>query len=181
VVERDGCSATCELERIPGDGPPATDCYTEWVVSNTSNEPYLDKRGAVSGTQRCVDNDPSCDFDGGVAGACTFHIAVCANNTNLPRCEPGTRLASWQITTPSAAKAARDPVAAALRTALSSTVLPAIVGPSAPDVCSTMATVRLPLRGTPPSYSPRKLTLKTRATLYDGAKDGDTLRLMCLP
>ncbi len=181
VIDRDGCSATCELERIPGDGTPTTDCYAEWSVNNPANEPYLDKRGAVSGTQVCVDDDPRCDFDGGVPGSCTFHIAVCANNTDLPRCEPGTRLASWSITTPSATKATRDPAAAALRAALAGAVLPAIVGPSAANVCSPMAPVTIPLRGGSGGFGARKVTLKTRATLYDGAKDGDTLRLICLP
>ncbi len=181
LVDRDGCSATCTLERIPGGGSPPTECYTEWVVDDPVNEPYLDTDGAVSGTQRCVDDDPSCDFDGGVPGACTFHVAVCANNTDLGRCAPGTRLASWSITAPSATKAARDPAAAAVRDALTGVVLPSIVGPSAPDVCSPTADVTVPLRAVASGYAARKLTLKTRATLYDGAKDGDKLRLICLP
>ena len=181
LVDRDGCSATCALERIPGGGSPSTECYTEWVVDDPVNEPYLDADGAVSGTQRCVDDDPSCDFDGGVPGACTFHVARLRQQHRSRALRARHPPRELEHPAPSATKAARDPAAAAVRDALTGVVLPSIVGPSAPDVCSPTADVTVPLRAVASGYATRKLTLKTRATLYDGAKDGDKLRLICLP
>jgi cysteine-rich repeat protein len=176
----DGCSATCQVERIPGgSGKPATDCFTTWRIDNPSNDPRYDKVGFVSARQECTDNDPACDFDGGVAGACTFHLAVCVNNP-VPAACPSSRIRSWAIAKPSEKQALTRPALAAVRSALNGAVLPSVVGSS--DVrCSPDADVVLPLRGQPGAYKLAKLTLKTRADVYSDDIDTDSLQLRCIP
>jgi cysteine-rich repeat protein len=178
AVVGDGCAPDCRLERAPGGGPAPTDCFTAWSIDNPANEPLRDKTGAMSRAQECVDDDPRCDFDGGTPGSCTFHVRVCVNNTDLAACTPGTRLAGWTLRAPSASRAAHDVVAAAQRTALSSAVLPNVVGPSARDLCSPTAAMVVPLR---PGGRAAKVTLKTDASLYTGERDIDKLRLTCFP
>jgi cysteine-rich repeat protein len=177
AVVGDGCGTTCDAELVPGRGAPTTDCLVEWSVTNPTNLPLTDD-GAFRVDQICHDGDPLCDFDG-VAGQCTFHVRVCADNTNLPACEPPERLAGWTITSPSVNKAVRDPVAAAIRTAFLGTVPGAIVGPSTRDLCSPVVEAVVPLRQ--PGDRPRKLVLKTRADTYGKAKDKDQLKLTCVP
>jgi cysteine-rich repeat protein len=177
AVVGDGCNA-CTLERIPGGGSVANDCLIEWQVDNPTNTPLLDKRGAISRQQRCLDDDPACDFDGGIPGSCTFHVRVCANNTDLAACQPGTRLSSWELRTPSANKAAKDPLMAAVRASFLGVVPGTLVGPSAPDVCTGDIDVAVPLKGV---TREGKLKLGARATLYDGRRDQDALQLVCLP
>jgi cysteine-rich repeat protein len=180
AVAGDGCSATCKVERIAGGGKLETDCYAAWRIDNPSNDPRFDKRGGVNPKQRCRDNDPACDFDGGVAGSCTLHLAVCVNN-DLPIGCVEERLQSWAIVTPSAKQALTRPPFAAVRVALTGAVVPSVVGSSDPNACSPDAEVVLPLRGGPGAYKANKLTLKTRATIYSGAVDGDKIQLRCDP
>jgi hypothetical protein len=139
--------------------------------------PLLDD-GVFRVDQICRDGDSLCDFDG-VGGQCTFHVRVCASNTNLPVCEPPERLAGWVITTPSANTAARDPIAAAIRTALLGAVPGAIVGPTERDLCSPVVDVVVPLRQ--PGNRSRKIPIKARADTYGKAKDKDQLKLTCVP
>jgi cysteine-rich repeat protein len=180
AIDGDGCSATCTIERVPGGGSPGTDCYTAWSIDNPANEPRFDRRG-FSARQSCQDGDPRCDFDAGTFGTCTFHLQVCANNLDQPLCEPGNRLAEWQLRSPSATQAEGDPVLAAIRTALLGAVLPNIVGPEARDLCSPPIDVVVPLRGSVTGFKSRTIKLKTLATLYSGARDTDALALRCDP
>jgi cysteine-rich repeat protein len=177
-VAGDGCAPDCTLERAPGGGPPKTDCFAEWSTDNAANAPLYDKNGDPNRYQVCTDNDARCDFDGGVAGSCTFHVRVCANNTERPLCTPGTRLSSWTIRAPSASHAAQDPVVAAQRGALLGTVPASIVGPSDRDLCSPFAEIVVPLR---PKGGKGKAAFKSDAADYAGVRDVDKLRLTCLP
>ncbi len=179
AIVGDGCTAPCLLERIPGGGSPATDCQAEWVVDNPANEPLYDKHGAISGAQACTDGDPRCDFDG-VPGQCTFHLRVCANNTDLPSCDPGDRLQSWELRAPSAKKAATRPALAAVRDAFA-TVPGAVIGPDRPDVCSGTVAVPVAVKTSGAGSKAGKLILKSYATLYTGEKDSDRLKLICRP
>ncbi len=179
AIVGDGCTAPCRLERIPGGGSPATDCQAEWVVDNPANEPLYDKHGAISGVQTCTDGDPRCDFDG-VAGQCTFRLRVCANNTDLPSCTPGTRLQSWELRAPSVSKAAKRPALAAVRAAFAP-VPGAIIGPDQPDVCSGTLAVPVEVKTSAGGTKPGLLSLKSFASLYTGEKDSDKLRLVCRP
>jgi cysteine-rich repeat protein len=180
AMDGDGCSA-CMPERVPGGGAAKSDCYAEWSVDNTANLPRYDKHGAINASQTCVDDDPRCDFDGGVPGSCTFAVDVCVNNTNLPACDPEFRVLQWELRKPSASKALSDPLAAAVRNAFAAVVPGAVVGPDARDLCSPHVMVTLPPKGTVARPKPRKLTLVTRTSLYSGATDADKLRLVCLP
>ena len=87
-VTGDGCSGSCQVEHIRGGGKLATDCWAAWRIDNPSNTPRYDKHGFINPRQACTDNDPACDFDGGVVGSCTFHLAVCANNSVPVECTP---------------------------------------------------------------------------------------------
>ena len=179
-IAGDGCAANCSLERAPGGGSPTTDCWAAWRLENPNNVPLYDKRGFISGKQRCRDNDSACDFDGGVPGACTFHVGVCVNNSAPSGCLPA-RLQSWIIRSPSEKQALGEPELAAARVALSDAVVPNVVGSGDADDCSPAAAVVVPLRGGPGAYRSGKLTLKTAATLYSGAIDKDSLTLRCDP
>ncbi len=180
VVAGDGCAPTCSVERAPGGGSPTTDCWAAWHLENPSNVPLYDKHGFISAKQACRDNDAGCDFDGGVAGSCTFHVGVCVNNSEPSGCL-AARLQSWTIRTPSEKQALAKPALAAARAALSAAVVPNVVGSGDLDDCSPPADVVVPLRGTPGAYKSGKLTIKTVATLYSGLADKDALLLRCEP
>lgn len=121
------------------------------------------------------------DFDGGIAGGCTFHLQGCVNNTDQPACVPGTRLASWELRKPSAAQAASRPALAAIRNALVGVVPQTLVGSSARDLCTPVIDVPVSLRGTAGHFKKGKVTLTTRAALYGGQVDSDKLSLECRP
>lgn len=181
AIDGDGCTEPCRLERIPGGGSPATDCLVEWVVDNPTNAPRYDKAGAISGAQACVDGDPACDFDGAVSGACTFHVRVCANNTDLAACDGDARLRSWTLRTPSATQAAKRPSLAAVRAAFTS-VPGAIVGPALSDLCSADLEVPVSVRANAAgTRKPGTLILKSQATRYTDERDIDKLKLVCVP
>ncbi len=179
AIVGDGCAAPCRLERIPGGGSAVSDCHIEWIVDNPANLPLLDKVGAINGVQTCTDGDPRCDFDT-TAGTCTFHVRVCANNTDLPSCSPGSRLRSWELRSPSANKAAKRPDLAAVRAAFAP-VPGSIVGPDRQDVCSDSLAVPIKVKTSAGGVKAGSLVLKSYATLYTGEKDSDKLRLICRP
>ena len=180
AIAGDGCAATCRLERVPGGGSVKTDCAAEWLVVNPTNVPLYDSRGGINRKQRCVDDDPQCDFDGGTPGSCTFHVQVCANDTDLAGCTRPPRLASWTLTKPSITQAAKQPALAQARAAFAS-VAAAIVGPTADDVCSATVAVVVPMKGTSAPFHPGKLTLKASAFTPTGTRDNDGLKLACVP
>lgn len=181
AVGGDGCTAECAFERIPGGGARSIDCLTEWVVSNPGNVPLVDKRGDFNAKQRCTDDDPACDFDGGVPGGCTFRVRACGVNTNLrPTCFP-SRLATLTLERPSESQAAKAPALAAVRAAFAAGIPGQIVGPDTRDLCSDPVDVRVPLRVAPGAFRPGKLVFQTRAETYGGPPDKDKLLLTCVP
>jgi cysteine-rich repeat protein len=179
LVVGDGCSGPCRLERIPGGGSPATDCFAEWVVDNPANAPRFDKHGAFSGVQVCRDGEAAGDIDA-VSGPGPVRGRVCANNTDRPACEPGSRLRTWELRSPSANKAAKRPDLAAVRSAFAG-VAGAIVGPPLADVCSDVLAVPVAVRSSAAGVKPGSVVLKSFATLYSGEKDADKLKLICMP
>jgi cysteine-rich repeat protein len=179
-VVGDGCDPSCTIEPIFGGGSASTDCTAGWTVDNPTNVPLLDTKGQFRNVQTCKDNDPRCDFDGGVAGGCVFRVQACANLTSSAQCTPATRLRDWSLAVPSATSAARHPNLAAVRTALAS-VPGAIVGPSARNVCSAWLEVPVPLRRKGGIPAAAKLTLKSVADTYDGVRDSDKVKLICVP
>jgi len=174
-VAGDGCASGCSYERIPGGGSRTSDCLSEWIVANPSNVPLVDGQGHFRRTQRCVDGDPTCDFDGGVAGSCTFHVSVCAGNTDVAGCVPAA-LATWELTKPSSKQAARRPELAAVRAAFAA-VPASLTGLSAPDACSAVVDVVVPRRGT----GKGAVALAASALTAAGSRDQDSLKLLCLP
>jgi len=63
---------------INGGGSAKSDCYVEFDVQGVSG----------SNKVTCTDGDPACDTDGACDGTCTFSIALCQNQTNVPGCLP---------------------------------------------------------------------------------------------
>ncbi len=179
LVAGDGCGPACTLERIPGGGSASSDCESEWIVANPTNVPLLDGHGKMRRTQRCVDDDPACDFDGGTPGACTFHVRVCAGNTDVAGCSP-SGLARWELAKPSSTQAAHRPALAAVRAAFAG-VPAALTGTSSPDLCTDVLDVVVPLRGSAPHYGTGSLVLGATATGASGIRDKDTLKLLCVP
>lgn len=179
AVVGDGCAPQCTYERVPGGGSAKTDCFAEWIVPNPTNVPLLDGRGRPQRTQRCADDDPACDFDGGTAGSCTFHVQVCANNTDVAGCTPPAALSAFELAKPSIAAAARKPALQAARAGFGG-VPGALVGAATSDLCSSVLPVVVPLRGSAPSYGKGTLALGIVATA-GGVRDKDTLKLICLP
>ncbi len=177
-IAGDGCAPICTLERVPGGGSTRDDCLGEWIVANPTNVPLVDGRGRMRRIQRCVDDDPACDFDGGVAGTCTFRVAVCANNGDVAGCTPAP-LTAFVLAKPSASQALRHPALAAVRAAFAGASA-ALTGTATPDVCTGTLDVVVPLRGSAPTYAPGKVTLGTVATA-GVRRDKDTLKLICTP
>src|SRR6185369_17339272 len=128
-------------EFVRGGGASSSDCIIAWSVDNPANAPRYATNGTINASQACTDNDPRCDFDGGVVGSCTFKLHVCAAVSTLPACAPPERLASWRLVKPSAKDAANHPDAAQVVDALNATVPGAIIGPLGPDICSDDAFV----------------------------------------
>lgn len=180
AIVGDGCAPMCTLERVPGGGAKTTDCFAEWIVENPTNVPLVDSHQRFRRTQRCVDDDPACDFDGGTTGACTFHVRVCADNGDVAGCTPPGALAGWELTKPSIQQAARHPELATVRTAFTG-VPAAITGAPTADVCSAVVDVVVPLRGAAPAFRKGKVTLAATATTGLGSRDKDALQLTCLP
>jgi cysteine-rich repeat protein len=180
AIVGDGCAPGCTFERVPGGGSKTTDCVAEWIVDNPSNVPLLDNHQRVRRVQSCVDDDPTCDFDGGTTGSCTFHVQVCGANTDVPGCTAPAGLFSWELTKPSSKQATAHPELAAVRAAFAG-VPGAITGMSAADVCSATLDVVVPLRGTAPLFKTGKVTLGATAISDTGSRDKDTLQLKCVP
>jgi cysteine-rich repeat protein len=173
-VAGDGCSAGRSYERICVGGSRTSDCLAEWLVVNPSNVPLVDGHGRFRRTQRCIDGDPACDFDG-VSGSCTFRLQVCAGNTDLAGCTPAA-LSAWDLTKPSAQQAAKRPELAAVRAAFGA-VPGVITGVATPDVCSPVVEVVVPRAGT----GKGALTLAGSGTSTGGVRDKDALKLLCVP
>jgi hypothetical protein len=168
------------LETIRGGGSHATDCTAAWTVDNPTNGPLLDAKGEFRGVQVCSDDDPRCDFDGGTPGGCLFHVRACANLTDVADCTPPSRLRSWELSSPSASKAAKHPSLAAVRAAFAP-VPGVIVGPDQRNVCTDWLAVPVPLRQTSAGFAKSKLNLKSVADTYEGVRDTDKLQLICVP
>jgi uncharacterized delta-60 repeat protein len=167
-------------ELIPGGGLASADCLAEWRVSNPFNAPLYDRMGRLSSRQICADNDPRCDFDGGLVGSCTFRLSLCANVTDptLSRCS-ARPLASARVLLPTSGQASRSPVAAANRVALlqaTDAILSTLAGE-----CTTSIDIVVPLRVSAVGFRPSRTLFMTRVSPVSGAGDLDLLMLGCTP
>jgi cysteine-rich repeat protein len=95
VVDGDGCGADCTSELIPGGltgGLRKNDCFHEWLASPA---PVRDGSRMPLPRLECRDDDPACDFGPAVGdAACTFHLALCFNVTELRENNPHTERAA---------------------------------------------------------------------------------------
>ncbi len=79
LVDYDFCSSTCRYELIPGSkGFDYKECFQEWMTEPIPTQSTDANRLTVS----CQDDDPACDFGSPGDEACTFHVALCFNNTD---------------------------------------------------------------------------------------------------
>ena len=135
---------------VPGGGKAASDCYGEFDVLG----------GGGSTKVTCTDGDPACDDDGLCQGVCTFNVAVCLNQTNVPGCTPAT------LTKP--VKVTGAPLS--------------VLAPSdASAVCASATDVAVALRGKKkPKRGKKKLRLVV-SVAGNPPRDADTLTLLCEP
>jgi hypothetical protein len=188
VVHPDALAAGFRPELIPGGGSVATDCRAEWEVLDTTNVPFLDRKGRPSRLQVCRDGDPACDADRTADGTCTFKVAVCLDQTDpgLPTCSAsGSTGYIVMKPTPVSADATDAANGQTLVNALAALGGTA-TGPKANDVrftvplsgptCTALVSLDVPLkRGAKVTK-----TLKGCAELGK-CEDRDNLRLRCLP
>jgi len=175
----DGCSPTCEAELIPGGGSKSTDCMTEWQVVNPLNLPLL-KSGRLARKQKCRDNDPTCDFDGGVIGSCSFRVTLCGGvaDAALPKCRP-TAITRWQVLRPSEAAGQKSAVAAVIREKLQSAG-DALLR-QGPGTCAAPLSLSVALQNSATGLRSGSQLVETRATTASGQRETDTLRFTCTP
>jgi cysteine-rich repeat protein len=180
LVDGDGCNRLCWVEKIPGGGGSTTDCLMEWTVQNPSNEPLYDRRGRISGSQVCRDNDPTCDFDGGVVGSCTFRLGLCFGSADgdYPRCDVEPVVA-YDVRKPSLRDEARSEH---MRTVRANASAAAVQMFSASlGRCGGSFEVPVPLRQRRGRFSRGRLVLRSIATSASGRRDADRIRLTCNP
>jgi len=196
----DGCD-NCPGERNPDQRD--TDCTTgTGVVDNPLNEPEFNRKGLPSSTQTCTDGDQVCDQDGAANGVCAFRVGLCLNmpderlvKRDVPVCTP-TDVATWEIKKPRPTSSVPIEVAnaVALRDAVAALGSATVGGknqevlnftPPLADVepCTALVDVVVPLKE---GIAPGKAKVSVRATpppppgASHGARDSDTLKLICL-
>ncbi|MBI1816313.1 MAG: DUF4215 domain-containing protein [Deltaproteobacteria bacterium] len=195
-VAGDGCRANCTYELIPGDGNGVRSrdshaCLVEWSVVNPNNQPATDLRGRPHYTQRCKNNDPTCDFDGSATDdTCEFHVVACLNNVDpqLASCSQAGVADPVRVLSPLARDAANHAsLVNALQSLRDSTgatfTLP--LSEDETNVCTAPFSIRVPLRRTGQHREAGRVRLITRArsslTLSQTSKDSDLINLMCEP
>jgi hypothetical protein len=191
------CAASCTLDvsgceelQIPGKGPRQTDCFVEWSVINPGSPV---RSGRPPTKQKCVDNDTTCDFDGGAIGSCAFHVHLCFNrdDSRLKGCVSGS-IDTFATRKPSSgssdvidqgnAEALLDAVmdlGTATRAGDLVTFEPDL---GSRDVCSAPASFAVPLRASGGGRLRKgKRLIQGTATESGGRRDQDKLKLFCLP
>ncbi|MCC6764896.1 MAG: hypothetical protein IT293_09555 [Deltaproteobacteria bacterium] len=199
-VPGDGCGPDCRFETlIPGGGTQVTDCIAEWAVINPFNTPFLGTDGLPSFKQRCVDGDPSCDFDLAFDDACHFRVAFCMQNVDphLQACTAPPGITKYVLVSPrpdSAEQIDKDNANALLGafgrlsavppsgTSGSTFVFDPPLVLEAPDNCTEPVDIVVGRRGLA-ERSEKFRTNTTSAPPIGGTKgleDSDTLLLTCL-
>jgi YVTN family beta-propeller protein len=191
AVLRAHAAASCEdqlADCVPG-GHRKNDCYAEWLVANPGNPVPSVTRGFTE--QRCVDGDPTCDFDGPGNGTCAFHVGLCLGGTDarLPLCV-ATPITGYTIKPAPDAIKAVDAAAGQAIVALLQAQFP---GASVGGTHHNVVTLAAPANGactagsatiTVPLKKGRAGKLRLRGSALPlGATRGatDSLKLVCLP
>lgn len=169
-VDSDGIGDACQCHDplpgrcITGGGSPETDCLAEVLAVPV---PPLDRRtNTPTRKVRCIDGDPTCDFDGVRDNACTFTVMLCLN-TDDPRLACTSFGVAALVTTP------LDFGGAAV------SELPVLA-----EKCYDPQVLRVPLkqRGTRFSKAVARVKVKAKATSAGGGKtDADSLTFTCEP
>jgi len=177
---------------VPGGDRTATDCFLEFLVTPV---PTPNRKAVPRNRLVCYEGDPTCDFDSDLNNAsCTFHVALCLNNSD-PRlsCSPYD-VASIEV---------RSPNPARLRMVADATNLAVLEGQGAdlgvsvvrglsrvflgtsnpqPNVCSGPLDITVPLRQLASGrLRARTSTLRIKATNSLGQMDLSGLSLGCKP
>jgi sugar lactone lactonase YvrE len=169
--------ATGAAACIPGNGPAATECLVETVVTGAQGGPVV----------RCTDNDASCDGDP-TPGRCGFSLAWCFNNADprLHCAASGLRRFALRVGA-SPRSAARALVAEGLGAvgavggaAGRGAVLfqPPLV---TANVCTAPMTISLPIRAHGRRQRPGKSVLVATGKAAGRGRDVDTVKLICVP
>jgi len=178
----DGCDGSCRIEKIHSRGSKLARCFAQWSVANPTNYPGRDRRGELERKHECIDNDPLCDYDGGIKGSCTFHVRLCANYSEpaqqgSPQPCVSTPIDAWKIKRPSLTNA-KKPLDARNRAAVLSAA--AVLDSTQPDVCSDEVALEVPLRGRPGRWRHGRKIFEVHARSND-LLDKDRIMLSCLP
>ncbi len=187
IVPGDACSPRCAVEppaavaTIDSGTDPYIECVIAWRVAGVTPAGAVQLRRVPP----CRDGDSGCDRDGVVNGECRFDVWLCSNTTrpvHVP-CSPGAgrngvgTVALAEVRAPTARHAVREPTAAHNRAELELAAAAAAVGGNL-DVCGPRLDVRVPLQRPGRKAATR---LKVRATTNRNVRDGETLRLVCVP
>jgi len=178
-----GCTDRCALDTAacddtfyaPGGGPLKSDCQAEWLVRHAGAKP--DGTGTAPPRLACRDGDVACD-GGTAADSCSLAVRVCFGRSDprLPKCVPAAT-SQWAL---------RSPEDAALASALAA----AVAALGAGDVTGGEVAFPLPVPAEGRCSAPvdivvparRKVKLKAVTTTAGRApRDGDTLRIACVP
>lgn len=169
------------------------DCVQE-ICADPVPSPGI--KGMPSNHLVCKDDDPSCDFGPPGDHACTFHFSLCYNVTEhrFP-CKFSGSIAYVHLVHPSednphtgfdlATVAEFERVLTDLG-GTAQTVnghRSVIFNPplTMPDVCSEVASIRLPLVSAGGGFRAAKYKLRIRAVQSVGHYDGDDVNLLCQP
>jgi hypothetical protein len=175
-LDQNGVGDVCECgdpkpgRCVPGRGKRRHQCIVEWLPA----APFATARkGFPSSRLRCRDGNPACDDDG-IAGQCTFRIALCINNEDprVPQCRPSS-LRSLKIRSPKL-RSPRNSVDAVNARSLAAAI---DLGEQTTNRCSDHLPIVVPTRGARAGSK----KLQVRATTSRGEAARARLKLTCAP
>jgi len=185
---------------VPGDFIPGychsffNDCVQEICAIPA---PSTGTKGLPSNQLVCKDDDPSCDFGPPGDHACTFHFSLCYNVTLERRfpCKLTGSISYVHLNKPSedhpntgidiATVAEFERVLLGLGGMIGSEKghRSVVFNPplTKPDVCTDIASIRVPLINSRGNFRQGKLKVRIRAVQTSGPYDGDDIRFFCQP
>jgi hypothetical protein len=154
--------------RIPSKGgSPLLECAMEWAVD--LGTVAVDAKGLPKPSQRCVDNDPSCDHDP-TPGNCTFWVWACAGASDSRLACPAHAVTSSTVLGPKTSAPGFKGLAGL---ALAQALLSADPTDGSGEICSALVAIDVPLK--------KSVGIKTITSLAAGGADKDSLTLACKP
>lgn len=154
--------------RIPGKGGKAlVECAMEWAVDLGSVA--IDAKGLPKPSQRCVDNDPSCDHDP-APGNCTFWVWACAGGEDSRLACPAQATSGSTLLGPKTSAPGFKGVGAL---AVAQALLTADPADGSSEICSSLIAIDVPVK--------KSFAFRTSTGLAAGGADKDSLTLVCKP